>query len=434
MTDATMRLVPVLVLVTGCASATPPPSSPGASHRVPRMCVPAQRPGRPRCERRHPPHFPAGLVQEEGHQAERRTVRYLAKLDIRQMIPTSAADQRFVLPVDVQIRVRAQDQVEVRRHRHAALVSPDQLHVLMQFAEPRRIADVQRPVDVTEDTLTRFVKRLCDAGILIEAPSADVVDLGLRSLLRPDVLGGTSSATELQGHLKAGRLVIIPNAFREDFAGAVYQSLESCTRWDAYEGFPVPSSTATPRGTPARFFHFKHHNLYDFGAYPPALRECLRVFSTASTREFIGELSGRDCKGRIQFSASLYLPGDYSLPHSDAAAPREVAFIWHLTKSWHPEWGGALFWCPTATYVSPSYNSLILFNVVEQHSYHFVTPVSPYAQGKRLTVNGWWTSDGSAPPERPRDTAEMSAAGGVCLSRQPPPIARESLPSDVIVI
>ena len=26
---------------------------------------------------------------------------------------------------------------------------------------------------------------------------------------------------------------------------------------------------------------------------------------------------------------------------------------------------------------------------------HFVTQVSPYAQGKRLAVNGWWTGPGA---------------------------------------
>ena len=59
-------------------------------------------------------------------------------------------------------------------------------------------------------------------------------------------------------------------------------------------------------------------------------------------------------------------------------------------KEWRPEWGGALFWCPRSAYVPPQFNSLILFNI-GQDSAHFVTTVSPDAQGKRLTINGWWT-------------------------------------------
>jgi Rps23 Pro-64 3,4-dihydroxylase Tpa1-like proline 4-hydroxylase len=41
---------------------------------------------------------------------------------------------------------------------------------------------------------------------------------------------------------------------------------------------------------------------------------------------------------------------------------------------------------------------LWLFNVGPE-STHFVTHVSPYAHGKRLTINGWWTGPaGTAPP------------------------------------
>ena len=69
---------------------------------------------------------------------------------------------------------------------------------------------------------------------------------------------------------------------------------------------------------------------------------------------------------------------------------RQLAFVWHLAKEWRPEWGGAFYWCPKASYMPPAFNTLYLFNV-RPESIHFVTQVSPYAQGKRLTINGWWT-------------------------------------------
>jgi Rps23 Pro-64 3,4-dihydroxylase Tpa1-like proline 4-hydroxylase len=64
--------------------------------------------------------------------------------------------------------------------------------------------------------------------------------------------------------------------------------------------------------------------------------------------------------------------------------------VWHLAKDWRPEWGGALFWCPKGCYLPPVFNTLWLFNVGPE-SIHFVTHVSPYARGKRLAINGWWT-------------------------------------------
>ena len=64
--------------------------------------------------------------------------------------------------------------------------------------------------------------------------------------------------------------------------------------------------------------------------------------------------------------------------------------MWHLAKDWRSEWGGALFWCAKGCYLPPLFNTLWLFNVVPE-STHFVTHVSPYARGKRLAINGWWT-------------------------------------------
>jgi hypothetical protein len=51
---------------------------------------------------------------------------------------------------------------------------------------------------------------------------------------------------------------------------------------------------------------------------------------------------------------------------------------------------GAFYWCPKASYMAPAFNTLYLFHVGPE-STHFVTQVSPYAQGKRLTINGWWS-------------------------------------------
>jgi Rps23 Pro-64 3,4-dihydroxylase Tpa1-like proline 4-hydroxylase len=69
---------------------------------------------------------------------------------------------------------------------------------------------------------------------------------------------------------------------------------------------------------------------------------------------------------------------------------RQLAFVWHLAKDWRSEWGGAFYWVPKASYLPPAFNTLYLFNVGPD-STHFVTQVSPYAQGKRLVINGWWT-------------------------------------------
>jgi Rps23 Pro-64 3,4-dihydroxylase Tpa1-like proline 4-hydroxylase len=162
----------------------------------------------------------------------------------------------------------------------------------------------------------------------------------------------------------------------------MHRSLDACTTWRVYEKYE-------------EHFHYHHHNIYDGREYPPDLAWCDKIFDSGATKAWATQLSGRSCVGRTTFSASWYLPGDHSLPHNDAIAGggdanRHLAFVWHLAKGWRSEWGGALFWCPKALYLPPVFNTLVLFNVGPDTS-HFVTQVSPYAQGKRLAINGWWT-------------------------------------------
>jgi hypothetical protein len=187
---------------------------------------------------------------------------------------------------------------------------------------------------------------------------------------------------QVSARLAAGRLVAIREAFEPAFAERMYRSLDACTTWRVYEKYE-------------RHFHFHHHNLYQFSEYPTELGHCANVFGSETTKAWATRLSGRSCVGPTEFSASWYLPGDHSLPHTDAMPSgadnnRQVAFVWHLAKEWRSEWGGALFWCPKALYLRPVFNTLLLFNVGPETS-HFVTHVSPYAQGKRLAINGWWT-------------------------------------------
>jgi len=211
------------------------------------------------------------------------------------------------------------------------------------------------------------------------------VDASLRSIetyLRPSLRGPGSVLTQAGRRLAAGGLVAIPNAFEPDFAERMYRSLDGCSTWRVYEGYEDQ-------------FHYHHHNLYHSEEYPADLAWCSSIFDSSTTKAWVTRLSGRSCPGPAEVSASWYLPGDHSLPHNDVAvsgadANRQVAFVWHLAKDWRPEWGGALFWCPKACYLPPVFNTLWLFNVSPE-STHFVTHVSPYAQGKRLAINGWWT-------------------------------------------
>jgi hypothetical protein len=118
------------------------------------------------------------------------------------------------------------------------------------------------------------------------------------------------------------------------------------------------------------------------------------MLDSEATKSFLTEVTGRDCNGEAVGAPSMYGSDDHSLPHTDHIGQRTIAYIWHLSKKWQPEWGGGLYWAqePLANaYLHTSFNSLVLFSVTP-HSSHFVTTVSPHAKEKRLAFNGWWQS------------------------------------------
>lgn len=247
-------------------------------------------------------------------------------------------------------------------------------------------------------------KATTDAG-QAEAPptgsqpqaAPDAGPLSIESFLRPSVRAALADAGP---RLAAGGLVSIPDAFDAEFAERMHRSLDRCTTWRVHENY-------------AERFAYHHHNLYHPEDFPEDLTWCSKVFDAQASKAWATRLSGRTCLGPTSILASWYLPGDHSLPHSDNVTTgahfiRQLAFVWHLAKDWRAEWGGAFYWCPKASYLPAAFNTLSLFNVTPE-STHFVTQVSPYAQGKRLTINGWWT--GPTPTGAPAWTGPDRVGG-----------------------
>jgi 2OG-Fe(II) oxygenase superfamily len=217
--------------------------------------------------------------------------------------------------------------------------------------------------------------------------------VSLASLLKERFRDNPSALLEIEQKLHDGQLVVIQNALPVELADEVHQHLDSIplSLWQLNENF-------LPDG-----FCYRHHNLYDWSSFTPLLNRTLHMFHHPDTLAFISELSGRNCYGDLPTggnppsSPSWYMPGDYSLPHSDHIGHRTVAYVWHLSKNWRPEWGGALYWAAHGeplrdSFQHASYNTLVLFSVTPA-STHMVTAVSPPAQGKRLAFNGWWSTD-----------------------------------------
>lgn len=211
----------------------------------------------------------------------------------------------------------------------------------------------------------------------------------LEFFLNPRLFTDSTLIPEISDQLSKGSLVVIRDAFEVRFAARLYACLNGFQDWKLYEEYK-------------KNFHYHHHNIYDDNLFPRELARCREIFASETTKTFIQKVSQKDCMGETTFSASLYLPGDHSLPHNDFkirdGEQRQVAFVWHLTKDWRDDWGGAFYWCKTGRWVHPHYNTLLLFNV-DRSSKHLVTVVAPHAQGKRLAISGWWTTSKTEPEQ-----------------------------------
>lgn len=213
----------------------------------------------------------------------------------------------------------------------------------------------------------------------------------IRAYLNPEIVKDPLLLKKIGGHLSRGSLLVIPNAFRGDFAERIFRELDNFNHWRIYENYTSSQ------------FHYRHHNSYEPELYPSVLKFCSSLFESKATKEFISQLARSDCRGKLQFGASWYMPGDHSTPHSDRSENRQVAFVWHLSKNWKPNWGGDFFWARGAQMIPPSFNTLMLFRTLRD-GIHCVTEVTPVAQSKRLAVSGWWTGKPSVDRDQKKDS------------------------------
>ena len=109
--------------------------------------------------------------------------------------------------------------------------------------------------------------------------------------------------------------------------------------------------------------------------------------------DFMREVTGISEIVKMDGQATLYGPGHFLWPHSDAESTRgrRVAYVLNLTLGeWKPQWGGYLnffddHWDVEQAF-RPRFNSLNLFQVPQWHS---VGEVSAEARLARYAVTGW---------------------------------------------
>ena len=129
----------------------------------------------------------------------------------------------------------------------------------------------------------------------------------IATFLNPELFENPDTINDIKTKLRAGKPVIINNAFIPEYAEAVYHELSAAE--NAFEPFVYSHEEDD--------FSCNHYNIYDLKKYTPLMNATLELFNSAATKEFASELSGRRCGGESWPSASWYKPGSHSLPHTD---------------------------------------------------------------------------------------------------------------------
>lgn len=107
-------------------------------------------------------------------------------------------------------------------------------------------------------------------------------------------------------------------------------------------------------------------------------------------KDFITKETGLKNPVLFETFTAAYHPKDFLGQHTDEQ--RGIAFIFHLSWKWKPEYGG-LFHVENEegfqTYV-PGWGDLVLMNLGESGKNHFVSEVSELAPRPRISIGGWY--------------------------------------------
>jgi hypothetical protein len=116
--------------------------------------------------------------------------------------------------------------------------------------------------------------------------------------LSPRLFADPGIREDIGRGLRRGNLVVIRDAFIPAFAEHVWRDLvREDINWELNEEHVDDS------------FSFVHHNVYEFKAYTPVMREVYSMFDHPETKKWMAQLSGRDCSGADIGLCLQVLPG-----------------------------------------------------------------------------------------------------------------------------
>ncbi len=221
---------------------------------------------------------------------------------------------------------------------------------------------------------------------------------------------------KLAVELQANKRIQINDFFSKESAEYLHQLLMTNTDWylayneanNFYES-PLSEFQALPPQKKQQFMH----NIYararsqfqyvfiqyyitqalELNEQPGHPMHAMHDFmNQADTLDFMRQLTGDQTVAKADSYASCYSPGHFLTQHDDRhdKHDRVAAYVFSMTKDWDVNWGGHLAFYDQQGNIEqafmPSFNTLNLFLVPQQHA---VQHVAPYAGKGRTSFLGW---------------------------------------------
>lgn len=244
--------------------------------------------------------------------------------------------------------------------------------------------------------------------------------------------------------IMSSQLVIINNAFADDLAIRMRNEISSIEytreptsnpiKHKYYKTLPHVLRTSSKLDVCENLLHDTNGEFF-FYHEKPKNREDLKyiksignILNSNEANRFIDYLLGYEQPTILGATMGVrsFPPGAMYGLHNDDVNSRKsglsmTSYFTNPKKKWKKRYGGNFVWCANsfsiqnnqgtkiktkteATYIPPSYNSMILFRV-DDYTEHFVEPLEKGAP-TRYVFQGWWI------PSRVIDTAELPTIPG----------------------
>jgi SM-20-related protein len=220
-----------------------------------------------------------------------------------------------------------------------------------------------------------------------------------------------SEMYELKNEFEKNKKLIIPHIFKENEIEKLHRFLTrllpqywvcaTCVKKDRLE-LPLTDKRNALRikmvneafGRNEFSFYFYRTFNANLLQYSPVEYELRNYMSSQIFIDFLNKVTNLNLTKLNTLFVSKYTANCFLSTHNDAGNGR-IAFVLHLTKDWKPQYGGHLhFLDETRTKIletfTPTFNSLMIFEVPEEGVSHFVSHVTPNVQIPRISITGWY--------------------------------------------